>query len=427
MWFEALTGFREDQADDVAAQFEVAGEHLTSLANGRTMRHGSFETPTVADLRDRWNLGISGPLRDNRVQELVADAQDLHVDDAAAGAVFQVASQFNTLEMASPSVTPEDGIDQYETDHTQGPACAVACGAGTIFRNYLVPMPGRVGQSSTQQIDCLVDLGAALGVQIDMRNGYATPTLGELDTVNARLRDADEPARDELMAHLRVGLQWNTEVTLADAGHTVSQVYCSALPVADVPHPPEAWEPLARLVLDAAYEATLGAAVLNASATGNRTVYLTLVGGGVFGNSLSWILDALQRALRLFSNADLDVAIVSHSRPNPHLNGLLDPARSWVDDVFAPLPQQWGLRGDPLLWQELADAARSTSRPPTRDAFERLLGREWARLCGTDLTSTDTERLAVRRYPRAGMSGGFVSPPAWRDRLVPLLLHRLPG
>ena len=35
----------------------------------------------------------------------------LHADPANAQALFQVASQFNTLEMTGPSVTPEDGID----------------------------------------------------------------------------------------------------------------------------------------------------------------------------------------------------------------------------------------------------------------------------------------------------------------------------
>ncbi|MCK5683507.1 hypothetical protein KAJ27_05280 [bacterium] len=50
--------------------------------------------------------------------------------------MFQVASQFNLLEMVSPGVTPEEGVGRYEHDHTQGPACAIACGVGTIYRNY---------------------------------------------------------------------------------------------------------------------------------------------------------------------------------------------------------------------------------------------------------------------------------------------------
>ena len=76
-------------------------------------------------------------------------------------------------------------------------------------------------------------------------------------------------------------------------------------------------------MLDAAYEATLAAAVLNAQATGNNTVYLTLLGGGVFGNSTSWILDAVRRAVDLFADRVLDVAIVSYGSANSQLQRLL--------------------------------------------------------------------------------------------------------
>lgn len=53
MWFETLTGFREDQVDEFASQFAVDGERMTSIANGRRMRHGRFETPTLGELRQR--------------------------------------------------------------------------------------------------------------------------------------------------------------------------------------------------------------------------------------------------------------------------------------------------------------------------------------------------------------------------------------
>ncbi|MFZ8504546.1 hypothetical protein ACO1M4_13995, partial [Staphylococcus aureus] len=69
------------------------------------------------------------------------------------------------------------------------------------------------------------------------------------------------------------------------------------------------------MILEATYEATMWAAVLNA-ARGSNTVLLTAVGGGVFGNAESWIEDALRRALRLASSFDLDVKLVSYHRPS---------------------------------------------------------------------------------------------------------------
>ncbi|TWU10153.1 hypothetical protein Poly21_51220 [Allorhodopirellula heiligendammensis] len=53
------------------------------------------------------------------------------------------------------------------------------------------------------------------------------------------------------------------------------------------------WTDFAKLILDAAYEATLLAAVLNASRTGVNVIYLTMLGGGVFGNEDAWILQWL--------------------------------------------------------------------------------------------------------------------------------------
>jgi hypothetical protein len=68
-------------------------------------------------------------------------------------------------------------------------------------------------------------------------------------------------------------------------------------------------------VLEAAYEATLWAAVANAQRGMSNTVLLTLLGGGVFGNDRVWILDATRRALRLTANLGLDVRIVSFDEP----------------------------------------------------------------------------------------------------------------
>ena len=53
----------------------------------------------------------------------------------------------------------------------------------------------------------------------------------------------------------------------------------------------------AQLVLEACYEATLCVGVLNARETGNPHVFLTRVGGGVFGNPAVWIDHAINLAV----------------------------------------------------------------------------------------------------------------------------------
>lgn len=310
-WFTRLTGIRETDFETVQSQLAHSDGVLTSRANGRAFRCGRLETPSLAELRAR--LAVDAPDGGGlTVDDVRGEAKALHESPEYARAVFQVASQFNLLEMIGPERTPEDGIGIYEGDPTQGPACAMACGAGTAYRNYLVPLAGGQGQTAQRQIDCLADLGSALGnsdgALWTMRNGYALPRPGALTTVAHRIHDAREAGRHALLGLLRIGVQWDTEVTSVETGQLVTQVYCSALPVAysAAPEDPD-WQPFASLVLDAAYEATLSVAELNRRQGGSPKVLLTRVGGGAFGNRAEWIDAAIARALAMAARWPLHV------------------------------------------------------------------------------------------------------------------------
>ena len=96
----------------------------------------------------------------------------------------------------------------------------------------------------------------------------------------------------------------------------MSQAFCSALPVAYTSVPASCWEPFASLVLEAAYEATMWAGVLNARRGASNVVLLTSLGGGAFGNDERWIESAMRRALEITSKFDLDVRLVSYGAPS---------------------------------------------------------------------------------------------------------------
>ncbi|UCF36054.1 MAG: hypothetical protein JSU96_14695 [Acidobacteriota bacterium] len=325
-WFEKLTGFAEESPEQVRTRMTVDGDRMMSAANGRKMVCGRLETPSLGELRV---LAQAVPTTPGKLDlaEVVGDVQQLHQQPENEGALFQVASQFNLLEMVSPAVTPEAGIGRYEGDRTQGPACAIACGAGTIYRNYFAPVHGQSGQSEGNQIDCLFDLGTELGNSNQrlwkMSNGYALASASGLQIISERLSSASELERDRLREKVRIGIQWGTEVTLDDSGRCVTQAYCSALPVAYSRLPAELWDRFAQLVLEAAYEATLCVAVLNLSKYGSHKVFLTLLGGGAFGNSAGWIIAALERALRRFDKVPLEVVIVSYGHSNPRIRELI--------------------------------------------------------------------------------------------------------
>ncbi len=324
MWFFDLVGFAERDPEQVRGKLEVVGDRLTSRVNGNSFGCGRLQTPSLAELRAEAPTGRSGPVS---LREVVGNVQALHGDPAHAGALFQAASQFNLLEMPGPNVTPEQGVAGYEHDHTQGPACAIACGAGTIYRNYFVPVGDAIGQTADRQVDCLADLGLALGnadgALWEMRNGYALLTEHALATLGPRLAAMDPVDLDALRGRLRIGAHWDVQVTLGGAQHHVTQVYGAALAVAYGRGEQAQWGELAQLVLEASYEATLLAAARNAQVTGNRQVFLTLLGGGVFGNAEGWILAAIERALKAVGDADLDVAIVSYGRSKPSVRDLV--------------------------------------------------------------------------------------------------------
>jgi hypothetical protein len=335
-WFEKLTGFRETSYAESRARLVVEGRRLRSLMNGASYEIGELELASLQSLRERAKSagGMPGRLKASVV---TGDVRRMHRSPDNARALFQVASQFNLLEMVSPEVTPEQGVTRYESDPTQGPACAIAAGAATVYRNYFAPVGGAQGQTAKRQINGLVDLGETLSRELNMpvgdlwrmQNGYALATQSGLDAIERHLRMLAIDQLDSLRGKLCIGLHRDVEVTDA-AGRDrllVSQAFCSALPVAYSRVPPSHWESFALLVLEAAYEATMWATVLNAQRGASNVVFLTLLGGGAFGNHSSWIHDAIQRALTLMRTCEIDVRLVSYGAPSKETLSIIEQFR----------------------------------------------------------------------------------------------------
>lgn len=326
MWFKQLVGFEEESPENVRKNIIVDGDQLISKVNGKSYQLGSLEVPTLEELR---NKSPYSKFDDEQIKvlEIIGDIQELHCDPLNKNALFQAASQFNLLEMVGPHVTPEKGVGIYEYDRTQGPACAIACGAGTIYRNYFVPVNNQMGQTKNNQIDCLELIGKELNNAKhnlwEMSNGYALPNKDGLINISAQLKQLTEEERELLKGKLKIGIQWNTEVTLNNTKQIVSQAYCSALPVAYSNIETFYWEYFAQLILEASYEATLHAALINYERTGCKKVFLTLLGGGAFGNDIKWIMDALKIVLNRFENTPLEVGVVSYGESNSEVVNLL--------------------------------------------------------------------------------------------------------
>jgi hypothetical protein len=319
-WFEGLFGFREGRWAETRSRFSLADTHLRA-PNGRTFGVGRFSTPRLSELRER-AAAVARPGRLTLRHEAIGDVLELHALPENAGAMFQVASQLNCLEFVGPSVVPEDGVTGYAHDNTQGPACSLAAAPATVYRNYFAEVNGESGQTRERQLNTLADLAATLGepdAYFTVRNGYTHSDRARLEALDSAL--VAHP-RDSLLAQVRIGVQTGVEVTFArrysPPGEPafVSQAFCSALSCGYVHGvPTDAWAPLATLVLDAAYEATLLAAACDAAeGDGSGVVWLTFLGGGVFGNRPEWIRGAIARAVERASALELDVRIGHYRR-----------------------------------------------------------------------------------------------------------------
>lgn len=302
-WFSELTGLQENPPN--VAELTVVNNKLISPASEKSYDIGTFQIATLQNLKDAIrNIRLTDK---NTVDIIYSDATSLHLDPSNEGASFQVASQFNFLEMPNPNITPQHGVSDYQYDHTQGPACAIACGAATIYRNYFL-------QHTTQQFNGLSLMETLIENEKyqywKMKNGYAllnTCTINELNEILHKNRQFGN--------YLRVGIQHGAQVTLNNCTHKVTQVFCSALPISYVTKSQFAevdpiYRKFSQVILNATYEATLIAAFINKRNTGNATVFLTRVGGGAFGNEQEWIDEAIESSLQKYSNLGLNVKLV---------------------------------------------------------------------------------------------------------------------
>jgi len=229
------------------------------------------------------------------------------------------------------------------------------------------------GQRVDHQLDNTDDLRLFLKEQIDsnnkmplfkIQNGYTIANRDQLEPIqqwyNSQLQQQQEKdgskiennsLLDKAKSLLKIGIHEDIEVTHCggfgkkkiknyDDGKRkmyVTHALCSACAINynRMNSKQQDWEGLARLILDSAYESTLYAAVEtrqrwnpnydctttttttgttnNLPYPGAKKVYLTLLGGGVFGNDINWILDAIENACMKFRLEDLDVSLVCYN------------------------------------------------------------------------------------------------------------------
>jgi hypothetical protein len=178
-----------------------------------------------------------------------------------------------------------------------------------------------------------VGFGAARDRQKLRFDLVADLRLGSFQQCSLDVSQRRSPRPDEVLAAPAANRR---QIRVADDA-AVKDPHAAGVPVLAFDHPHHGFQRgdigavtvkrLVAQVLEAAYEATLWAAVLNTHRTTSKVVYLTRVGGGAFGNETAWIHGAIRRALKMVAGAGLDVRLVSYGQPDRELVQLVKEFR----------------------------------------------------------------------------------------------------
>jgi hypothetical protein len=280
-----------------AFAFDAAGMATLSVGT-HSWCAGLFESCSLHELRQR-AAARAATRRHGPVRFWVLDGASAATDVASLQAhgddetLFQVASQFDCLEAPGPALT---SVERYFSDPTQGPRASISAFPGTLLRHYCAPGPRGerfVQTDDGQQIELLqevCDPGVAR-----VRNGYLlADQIAEPRRFLAALETRFEAIRvgvhDE--AEVVLGYDWAGAVE-ASPRPRIGQVFTSTLAAGSYGSATGVFQEICSQLLRAAYLGTLLAAL----ALDRARVVLTLIGGGVFGNAIEVIWQALTWAL----------------------------------------------------------------------------------------------------------------------------------
>eukprot|EP00792_Barthelona_sp_PAP020_P005091 TRINITY_DN2490_c0_g4_i1.p1 TRINITY_DN2490_c0_g4~~TRINITY_DN2490_c0_g4_i1.p1 ORF type:complete len:385 (-),score=100.30 TRINITY_DN2490_c0_g4_i1:105-1259(-) len=334
-WFENCFGFEESSINPDERYLEVEMEEVNffegvelpilvnqiDCKNGNKYIVGHFETPNIFELREKSEEIIEHlPNKGHGIVNIISGEIGIQphlfsiIDSQAypehAGATFQVASNFNCLELVSNRSSVRSGISGYPYDRTQGPGASMGAYPATFYRSYLHHHKNFVGQMS-HEIELLEDFN------VPVQNGYILlPQNYDMNSI----KDSGT---------IRVGNHQFVEVVFEKREgfdyfkiqnpQLIHQVFTAALNFCDHFRNEEKARVVAKKCLRASYEGTIRSAIINSQLSramnlpGANKVFLTLIGGGVFQNPHSDIFEAIIECKDLIVRSGLEVNLVFYS------------------------------------------------------------------------------------------------------------------
>ncbi len=335
-FFEHVMGIQEDvfQTNNTYKKEAISwNEHensffLKNKSTDKLFRAGKFTVLSIGKLRELTSSASSStPGSFNVIEALspLGKSYYKYVDIGAnqadiqnRDAVFQIASNFNTLELTS-SGDSMSNIVGYVYDTTQGPFASISAAPGLILRHYYMFYNSNTNPIAWQQYaiigrlwqknDALKQLNLLGNTDIPIVNSYVSFAYREPEDVN-----------NFSVKNIQVGWHERIQVTSGfmpnTSKHTlidnpqqiINQVFTAAVDFGSnftYKGSPKAIQ-IAQAIQDTAYEGTIRVAY----AYGKKKVILTLIGGGVFANELAWIAFAIEKMEQFITESGLDVTLI---------------------------------------------------------------------------------------------------------------------
>lgn len=262
-WFYGILGFYE-------TEFKYTLEEIPDSIKNKM---GSFDTISIFKLKEK----IKHLKKLNTNKNLIVKYRKSHdnIDSfdtsalqfyAKQGTLFQVASNFNCLEIPHKNYNPFNGyfLTKQMIDYTQGPSAS----SGTAFGSVL-----RLINHKKNKIDLLID----------------TPIIQHNGKVKYSENNHIEEFDNDL---IKIGLHSNVEANFLrsdnfkykENGVKINQVFTSTC-ICNDSQPNK----LSEIFLEKAYEGTYLSGII----TKAPRIVLTLIGGSSFNNSIKLICDTI--------------------------------------------------------------------------------------------------------------------------------------
>jgi hypothetical protein len=290
---------------------------IKNLQNSRIFAMGEFKEYSIAQLRTASNGKVksgNGSLHIIEAQNpsgtpylSKVDVGAMQADPVFNDAVFQIASNFNGLELTSNQDNMGD-ITRYVFDYTQGPFASISAAPGLFLRHYYMFYDPKIPSAQWKQTPSH-QLNFLDQTDIPVTNSYVDFSIKNPDLVSNYPVDK-----------IKVGVHTDIEVTFGfmpttasfeevnNPNQKINQVFTAAVDFGSNSSfkKNEKALAIAQTVLNAAYEGTIRTAIV----LDKKKVVLTLVGGGVFNNSINSIYKAIALNKDLIKDYGLDVTVI---------------------------------------------------------------------------------------------------------------------